>query len=113
MDTPSQEIARSATITITDDNGREIEIRKLKPIDQLRMLEIIGPENSNNGPYLGYAVFAYSVTKLDGQPIPRVSSKLALEAIVTRLDEAGINAVSKGFKQLYADDDAIELAKNV
>jgi hypothetical protein len=104
------------TVTKKDAGGREIEVRKIKPIDRLRILEIIGAENSNNGPYLAFAVMAGSVTKIDGVDVPRMTTKLALEAMVSKLDDAGIAAVNAAFQELYPDavsDEAVkELAKN-
>jgi hypothetical protein len=102
MDSPSQEIAKPITKMVTDSRGREIEVRKLKPLERLRMLEIIGAQNAENQPYLGYAMLAYSVNKIDEQVVPKIGSKLALEAVVARLDDEGLNAVGEAFKELYA-----------
>jgi hypothetical protein len=104
------------TVIKKDAGGREIEVRKLKPIDRLRILEIIGADNANNGPYLGYATLAASVTKIDGADVPRITTKIALEAMVSRLDEAGLDAVGQAFREIYPDaateTDAQETLKN-
>lgn len=116
MEPASQQVTKSLTVTVTDARDRQIEVRKLKPIEQLWMLELIGGENANNGPYLGYATFAYSVSKIDGQDIPRIRSKMALEAMVQRLDEEGLKACGEAFKQLYPPDvvqiDGQDILKN-
>jgi hypothetical protein len=115
-DTPSQEAKKPTTVIKTDARGRQIEVRKLKPIEQLWMVELIGGENASNGPYLGYATFAYSVSKIDGLDVPRIRTKVALEAMVQRLDEEGLKAVGEAFKDLYpanaAELDAQDLLKN-
>src|SRR5271155_5135130 len=70
------------TVIVNDARGRQLEVRKLKPLDRLRLVETIGADNALNQPYLGYATLAASVTAIDGKPVPRISSKLALEALV-------------------------------
>jgi hypothetical protein len=93
-------------VTKTDAKGRQIEVRKLKPIEQLWMLELVGSENANNKPYLGYATLAYSVCKIDGQDVPRIRTKVALEAMVQRLDQEGLDAVGEAFKDLFPAETA-------
>lgn len=117
-DTPSQEIINSAkqTVLINDVNGRQIEVRKLRTLDRMRLFELVGPENSPNQQYLGYATLAYSVSSIDGVPVPRPTTKLALEGIVQRLDEHGFNAVAKAISENFlpveqntdAENDAIK-----
>ena len=110
------EDVKPVTAIKSDANGRQIEVRKLKPIEQLWMLEMVGGVNANNAPYLGYATLAYSVSKIDGQDVPRIRTKAALEAMVQRLDEAGLAAVGEAFKELYPDAatqaEAQEILKN-
>jgi hypothetical protein len=101
MDSPSQEISKLITETVKDANGREIQVRKLRPRDRMLLMELIGGDNAANGPYLGYATLAYSVESIDGkvQPVPR--TKVALEALVQKLDDEGLDAVGEAFKKLY------------
>ena len=98
-ETPSQEVIRAANTTalVTDARGRKIEIRKLKTLDRMRLFELVGPENAMNDRYLGYATLAYSVVSIDGEQLPRPDQKIALEAIVQRLDEEGFEAVARSF----------------
>ena len=113
----TEDVKQAVTAIKSDANGRQIEVRKLKPIEQLWMLELVGGVNANNGPYLGYATLAYSVSKIDGQDVPRIRTKAALEAMVQRLDEAGLAAVGEAFKELYPDaasqGEAQDILKNV
>jgi hypothetical protein len=99
-----------SVVTVTDKQGRSIEVKKLKPIERMRMLQLIGPDNATNGPYLGYATLAFSVTKIDGDALPRPSNIAGLEGIVTRLDQDGLDAVGEAFKELYPDAAAQEEA---
>lgn len=104
-DTPSQEVIRSANATtiVTDAQGRKIGVRRLKTLDRMRLFELVGPENAMNDRYLGYATLAFSVVSIDGDPVPRPDKKMALEAIVQRLDDDGFNAVAKSFADSIAD----------
>lgn len=101
--TPTQEVLRAANanLVVTDSRGRKIEVRKLKTLDRMRLLELVGSENANNDRYLGYATLAFSVTSIDDQPIPRPATKMALEAIVQNLDDDGFEAVSKGIAETF------------
>jgi hypothetical protein len=92
-----------ATVIVNDARGRQLEVRKLKPLDRLRLVEMIGADNALNQPYLGYATLAASVVAIDGKPVRHLSSKLALEAVVQQLDDDGLNAVGEAFKKLYGD----------
>jgi hypothetical protein len=102
---------QQSVVTVTYKDGRSIEVKKLKPIERMRMLQMIGPDNAVNGPYLGYATLAYSVTKIDGDMLPRPSNLAGLEGIVARLDQDGLDAVGEAFKKLYPDAAAQEEAK--
>jgi hypothetical protein len=101
------------TATVTDARGRIIEIRKIKPLDRMQLMEIIGPDNSANDRYLGYATLAYCVTKIDKEPVGRLGSKLALEALVQELDDDGMNAVGKGMEEHFIPkDESKDAVKN-
>jgi hypothetical protein len=98
MDTPSQQIVKSANATakVEFGEGRSVTIRKLLPIDRMRVAEMVGADNAKNDLYLAYASFAFHVTELDGNPIARPTTKIALEAIVQRLGDDGLTAVGQG-----------------
>lgn len=101
--------------TVTDALGRTITLRRLSTLNKMRLFEIIGPANADNGPYLGYATIACHVAAIDGDPVHFPSSKLQLEAIVSRLDDGGIAAVSAGIAEHFMTQTAeeiIEAAKN-
>jgi hypothetical protein len=111
MDDAAPTQALQSVVTVNDKQGRQIEVKKLKPIERMRMLQMIGSDNAVNGPYLGYATLAYSVTKIDGDSLPRPQNLVGLEAIVQRLDQDGLDAVGEAFKELYPDAAAQEEAK--
>lgn len=80
---------------ITDDRGRILTVRTIGPRDRMRLFKAIGPVNSRNDPYVGTATLAYSVSEIDGEPVPIPATEIAVEALVDRLGDDGINAVAK------------------
>lgn len=111
MDDVAPKQPTQSVVTVTDKQGRSIEVKKLKPIERMRMLQMIGPDNALNGPYLGYATLAFPVTKIDSDALPRPSNLTGIEGIVTKLDQDGLDAVGEAFKELYPDAAAQEAAK--
>jgi hypothetical protein len=118
-DTPSQDIiaAANAKVIVQDARKRQLEVRKLKTLDSMRLFEIIGADNSANQQYLGFAMLAYSVVSIDGDSVGRPTTKLALEAIVQRLDDDGFAAVAKAMKDNFlpasaSEDEAMDAVKN-
>src|ERR1700722_10257800 len=98
-DTPSQtiKVAASKTVDVTDARGRVISIGTMSALDRMRLFEMIGPTNSANEAYLGYATLASHVRAIDGEPVNRPTGKRELEALVKLLDDDGMNAVGQHF----------------
>lgn len=115
-ETPSQSIVKAANkaVTVTDTKGRSLGVRKMPLLDRMRMFEAIGPENSKNEAYVGYAALACSVVSIDGEEVSRPTSKIQLEALLQRLGDEGINAVADHFeseaKAAVADAEAAKAA---
>jgi hypothetical protein len=119
MDTPSQEIIKAGNLTavVVDDNNRSITIKRVGPLDRMRLFEIIGADNVKNEAYFGYAILAYHVIEIDGVPTPKPTTKLSLEGLVQRLDDAGLVAIAKGVTeklgvQKTEDADQADAIKN-
>jgi hypothetical protein len=114
--TPSQAIVAKKSVTVKDVRGRSIEVRKLKTLERMQLVELVGAVNSANEKYLGFAMLAYSVSSIDGNPVGRPGTKLALETIVKELDDEGFDAVGKAFVDHFIDGvsdvDAKETVKN-
>ena len=105
------------SVTVTDARNRSIEVRRIKTLDRMRILELIGSDNSANSHYLSFATLAYSVVSIDGMPVPTVRSKLALEAVVQQLDDDGFAAVADAFAKNFlppalTEDEAKAAVKN-
>ena len=77
-ETPSQTIIRAGNVEhfAIDALGRKIGVRKLKALERIRMLEVIGKGNGDNLPYLAEVAPAFMVTSIDGEPIAKPTNKI-------------------------------------
>jgi hypothetical protein len=95
---PSQRIVSEAAreFQVTDRSGRVLQVRRPGPLDRLRLFKAVGPALANNERYVGYAMLAMCVSMIDGVPQPAPATEGQLEALVTRLGDEGMIAVSQG-----------------
>lgn len=93
---PSESIISSAaaTQTVTDAGGRRLALRRMTVLDKLRLFKAAGPVLAQNGPWLGVALLACSVTAIDDIPVPMPATEPQIEALVARLGDAGIAAAA-------------------
>ena len=97
-ETPTARIVGEARapLTVVDAQGRRIEFRRPGALDRLRLFKALGPGLSDNTRYVGYAMLAYCVTAIDDVPIPVPATEGQVEMLVTRLGDAGLEAVGEG-----------------
>lgn len=87
-----------------DSLGRLIKIRKLTPLDRMRIFEALGPSLSENASYLAYAFAASCVTQIDATPVAFPRSVKTLEATVDMLGDEGLNDVSVKYKDTFSPE---------
>ncbi len=94
---PSETIVSSAIspTAVTDTLGRRLVLRRLTVLDKLRLFKAAGPVLSQNGPWLGMALLACSVTSIDDVPVPMPVAEQQIEALVARLGDQGIAAAAQ------------------
>lgn len=112
METPSSRIvaAASAVQTVPDAEGRQLQLRRMDALDKLRLFKAVGAQLAQNPPYLGMAMLACSVTAIDGVPVPAPGNEQQVEALVSRLGDAGIAAVAAALEpeaETTADADTL------
>jgi len=90
--------------TVTDQLGRVLTVRRLGPLDRLRVFEAAGADLSRNDRWLGVALLACSATVIDGVPYPFPNSKSAIEAMVQRLGDVGQAALARALAPEPAAD---------
>jgi hypothetical protein len=88
---------------VTDKTGRTIHIKKMNALDRMRLAEAVGADNAKNEVYFGYASLAMHVTEIEGDPIIQPRTKLALEGLVQRLGDDGLEAVALGVAEHFTD----------
>jgi hypothetical protein len=100
---PSETIVRHAGTSthVTDEAGRRLSLRKTSALDTLRLLKAAGPALSQNEAWLAMAGLVFSVTEIDGVPVPAPVNEAQIEALVERLGDFGLAAIA-GFLQLEA-----------
>ena len=79
--------------SVKDKTGRELQLRRMGVLEQLRLFKALGPELSENRAYMGLARIAASVAVVDGVPLPFPAHEAGIEAALERLGEDGVEAV--------------------
>jgi hypothetical protein len=104
METPSGRIVAAAVapLTVRDGDGRDLVLRRLGPLDRLRLFKTLGSELAQNPPYLGMAMLAASVTAIDDIPVPVPATEAQVEALVLRLGDSGMAAIAAGLSERTA-----------
>jgi hypothetical protein len=105
--TPSATIVAKAieARSVVDSLGRKLTLRSLTALDKLRIFKAAGPELALNQPWLAMAILASSVTAIDDVPVPPPSTEAQIEALVSRLGDAGIEAVAETVDPLTKVDE--------
>lgn len=93
--TPSQELIANALQeeVLTDAKGRKLLMRKPSPLAQFRILEAVGPETAANQTYMQMIQPLLYLGAIDDAVVVLPQTKLELEALITRLDDDGLNSV--------------------
>ncbi|HQT79643.1 MAG TPA: hypothetical protein PLD10_21585 [Rhodopila sp.] len=102
---PSHTILHQAQqpIHAVDATGRRLVLRHPTALDTLRLLKAAGPVLAQNEPWLGMAALAFCVVEIDGLPVPAPATEAQIEALVDRLGEHGLAAVSKALNSTEAE----------
>jgi hypothetical protein len=86
---------------VTDARGRKIKIRKLMPLDRLRLFEALGAVLSENAMYFSYTMSVACIEEIDGNLYGIPTSKIQIEAMISRLDDHGLEAVARGYRENF------------
>lgn len=90
---PSEEIVKTANIVETVVAGdMTIGLKKPNVLRQYQIVEVVG-ESAKNAVYMSMIMPLLWVVSIDGDDQPFISTKLELEALITRLGEDGIDAI--------------------
>jgi hypothetical protein len=78
--------------TVRDSAGRLLKVRRLSALDRVRLFRAMGSVDAENRMLGSYAATAAAVVEIDGMPTPFPQSSIALDALIGRLDEHGLEA---------------------
>jgi len=99
-------------MSISDTQGRRLELRSLTALDKLRLFKAAGPALSRNEPWLGMALLACTVSAIDDVPVPMPADERGIEALVARLGDAGLAAIAAALAPEPTMRDQAASAKN-
>ena len=91
---PPQTPPTAQSWTVVDGQGRMLTLRQLNALDRLRLFKAAGPDLAQNAPWLGMAMLAASVVAIDTVPVPAPATEFQVEALVARLGDDGLAAIS-------------------
>jgi hypothetical protein len=97
--------ADDGSIMTTDAKGRKLRVKKLAPLQRMRLFRLLGADNSRNDRYAGLAALAVSVVEIDGVAVSFPTKLAQLEALVEQLGDEGLDASAKAMAQLLPADD--------
>ena len=102
IQTPTQEAVAAAqkTVTVKDDRGRAIVLRKPQVLAQYRLVLAL-EERAKNEVYMGMVLPLIFVGSIDGDPVSPPLRQSDVDALIQRLDEDGINAVMQGVQEHF------------
>lgn len=96
--TPSQVVTMGATAEVVVDveDGRKVTLRRPGVLAQFKMIEMLGGEAAANSVFVNMVFPVTYVVAVDGEAVPRITTRPQLDALIQQLDEAGIKAVMNG-----------------
>ncbi|WP_331693489.1 hypothetical protein [Pandoraea sputorum] len=103
---PSDEIVKAAVAehTVQDTSGRALLLRKPGILAQYRLIEALG-DSAKNEAYMAMVMPLLFVGAINGDAVPPLRTKSEVEALIQRLDDAGVEAVMLGVQANFARQD--------
>lgn len=104
--TPSEEVVNAAVSehSVQDASGRTLQLRKPGILAQYRLIEALG-DAAKNQVYMGMVLPLLFVNAINGDAVPPLRTKSEVEALIQRLDDAGVEAVMSAVQQHFAQHD--------
>lgn len=94
------------SVEVTDSLGRTIKVRKLNALNRVDLAQVVGPEGCKNEAVIGPAAIAFSVTEIDGEPVFQPATWSEMRALIGRLDDEGLEAVTQAYIDHFGLDAA-------
>lgn len=112
-DVPTQQVTRDAnfTVEVEASDGRKITLRKPGVLAQFKMIEMLGGAAAANQVFVNMVLPVTFVVAIDGDPVSRITTRTELDALIQRLDEAGIARVMEAVPEHFGAQADPEAAK--
>jgi hypothetical protein len=112
-DVPTQQVTRDAnySVVVETSDGRKITLRKPGVLAQFKMIEMLGGAAAANQVFVNMVLPVTFVVAIDGDPVSRITTRSELDALIQRLDEAGIEAVMEAVPANFGKQQDPEAAK--
>lgn len=110
---PSQAITRSSSgdsAEMKDKRGRKIVVRKISALQLYQITKMLGA-SADSQAALNIACAVAAVREIDGAPVAFPANDREIQAILARLDVAGLNAASTALESIK-DEEGGDAAKN-
>jgi hypothetical protein len=112
---PSAAVVRDENepFSVTDSTGRVFVLKNPDVLAQFDLIEALG-ELAKNDVYRVMCIPAIYVVSIDGSPAPAPTNKLQMRALISRIGEAGFEAIRAGIKERFPtpkDDEEDEAVK--
>ncbi|CAN7329363.1 hypothetical protein LJR084_001923 [Variovorax sp. LjRoot84] len=105
-ETPSAQVVKAANAEhVVVGGGRRITLKRPGVLAQFKVVEMLGGAAASNGVFMGMVFPILYVVAIDGDPVPRCTTRLELEALIQRLDEDGVAAVMNGVEEHWGNPD--------
>jgi hypothetical protein len=88
---------------VSDAAGRKLVLRRMGAVEQLRIFKALGPELSENGPYVNGALIAASVAMIDELPLPFPVNEAGVEAALERIGLEAMAVVARAMAPQTAE----------
>jgi hypothetical protein len=105
-ETPSSQLIAQASkdVSITDDKGRTLVLRRPGVLAQFRLIEALG-ETAKNDVYVRMVLPVLYVHQIDGDVVDALVRKSQVEALIQRLSDEGMSAVMTGVSENFSARD--------
>ena len=102
-DSPSAELVREAQaeVEVTDSTGRVIKLRKPGVLAQFKLVKAMGAESAENTTLMSMYMPLLYVSQIGEDAVFPPTSEREIEGTITRLDEAGLDAVMRGVQEHF------------
>jgi hypothetical protein len=93
--TPSQKIVQDANRTefTTDSLGRVLGVKRINARHRFRVVKALSSATGEKPQALFLALVACACVSIDGEPVPFPHSEMTVEALISRLEQEGLDAV--------------------